>query len=158
MGRHTLAKMPRGGPVQMSMLYIIVGVSAGPDHTPQPHRRAASSLIACRPGPVGVPRPVFPSRRAPDDPTVGGPMPAPTTVDEFVDLVRKSSVLDEPRLSGYVQKLKADSATPADLNSIAGLFVRDGLLTYFQAEQFLQGRWKRFTIGKYKVLARLGSG
>jgi eukaryotic-like serine/threonine-protein kinase len=85
-------------------------------------------------------------------------MPAPTTVDEFVDLVRKSSVLDEPRLSGYVQKLKADPATPADLNAIAGLFVRDGLLTYFQAEQFLQGRWKRFTIGKYKVLERLGSG
>ena len=35
--------------------------------------------------------------------------------------------------------------------------VRDGLLTYFQAEQFLQGKWKRFSIGKYKVLERLGS-
>jgi hypothetical protein len=85
-------------------------------------------------------------------------MPAPTSVDEFVDLIRKSSVLDEPRLSAYVQKLKADPATPKDLNGIAGLFVRDGLLTYFQAEQFLQGKWKRFTIGKYKVLERLGSG
>src|SRR6202035_474901 len=34
----------------------------------------------------------------------------------------------------------------------------DGLLTFFQAEQFLLGKWKRFTIGKYKVLERLGSG
>ena len=85
-------------------------------------------------------------------------MPAPTTVDEFVDLIRKSAVLDEPRLSSYVQKLKGEPATPAELSGIAGLFVRDGLLTYFQAEQFLQGRWKRFTIGKYKVLERLGSG
>ncbi len=85
-------------------------------------------------------------------------MPAPTTVDEFVDLVRKSNVLDEPRLATYVEKLRGDAATPKDLSGVAGLFVRDGLLTYFQAEQFLQGRWKRFTIGKYKVLEKLGSG
>src|SRR5215467_11120014 len=85
-------------------------------------------------------------------------MPAPTTVDEFVDLVRRSAVLDEPRLKGYVDKIKTDPASPKELSGIAGLFVRDGLLTYFQAEQFLQGRWKRFTIGKYKVLEKLGSG
>ncbi|HVK14592.1 MAG TPA: serine/threonine-protein kinase, partial [Gemmataceae bacterium] len=85
-------------------------------------------------------------------------MPAPATVDEFVDLVRKSNVLDEGRLSAYVQKLKADPTTPKALSGVAGLFVRDGLITYFQAEQFLQGKWKRFTIGKYKVLEKLGSG
>jgi serine/threonine protein kinase len=31
-------------------------------------------------------------------------------------------------------------------------------LTHFQAEQFLQGKWRRFTIGKYKVLDRIGIG
>jgi serine/threonine protein kinase len=41
---------------------------------------------------------------------------------------------------------------------VAGLMVRDGLLTYFQAEQFLMGKWKRFTIGEYRVLERLGAG
>ena len=50
-------------------------------------------------------------------------MPAPATVDEFVDLIRKSAVLDDPRLSSYVQKLKSEAATPKDLNGIAGLFV-----------------------------------
>ena len=85
-------------------------------------------------------------------------MPAPTTVDEFLDLIRKSAVLEEARLAGYVRKLKAAPNTPKELNAYAGLFVRDGYLTYFQAEQFLQGRWKRFTIGKYKVLERIGAG
>src|SRR5262245_22716869 len=85
-------------------------------------------------------------------------MPAPSTVDEFVDLVRKSAVLDEPRLAEYVQRLKSDPTAPKDPSGVAGLFVRDGLLTYFQAEQVLQGKWKRFSVGKYKVLEKLGSG
>src|SRR5438270_13709251 len=37
--------------------------------------------------------------------------------------------------------------------------VRDGVLTRFQAQQFLQGKWKRFIIsGKYKLLEHLGTG
>jgi eukaryotic-like serine/threonine-protein kinase len=85
-------------------------------------------------------------------------MPAPTTVDEFIDLVRKSAVLEDGRLSSYAQSLRSDAAAPRDLSALAGRFVQDGLLTYFQAEQFLQGKWKRFSIGKYKVLEKLGSG
>lgn len=85
-------------------------------------------------------------------------MPAPANVDEFLDLIRKSGVVEEGRLSTYVQQLQSTSNIPTDLSKLAGLFVRDGLLTFFQAEQFLLGKWKRFTIGKYKVLERLGSG
>ncbi|MEZ6142496.1 MAG: protein kinase [Zavarzinella sp.] len=85
-------------------------------------------------------------------------MPAPQNLDEFVDLVKRSGVLEEPRLNEYVKKLKAGSNAGRPVDQIAGYFVRDGLLTYFQAEQFLQGRWKRFSIGKYRVLERIGSG
>ncbi|HEY8505377.1 MAG TPA: serine/threonine-protein kinase, partial [Gemmataceae bacterium] len=85
-------------------------------------------------------------------------MPAPATVDDFLDLVRKSGVVDEKRLTSYVDELRAGPGVPGEPNKMAGLLIRDGLLTYFQAEQVLQGRWKRFTIGRYKVLERLGSG
>src|SRR5262245_17143857 len=144
--------VPRGG----SLLYIIVEVSAGPDLTK--HNRAASRLPRPPPRPGSFRRTPRRVRSDARPRQTGGQMPAPTSVDEFVDLIRKSSVLDEPRLSAYVQKLKVDPNTPKDISGVAGLFVRDGLLTYFQAEQFLQGKWKRFTIGKYKVLERLGSG
>src|SRR5208282_5207954 len=81
-----------------------------------------------------------------------------SSADEFLDLVKKSGVVDEKRLDTYVQKMRATNALPADLGKLAGVLVRDGILTHFQAEQFLQGKWRRFTIGKYKVLERLGSG
>jgi serine/threonine protein kinase len=85
-------------------------------------------------------------------------MPVPATVDEFLDYVQKSGVADPAKLTSYVQKLRDANSLPAVPSKLAGLLVRDAVLTYFQAEQLLQGKWKRFSIGKYKVLERLGTG
>src|SRR5205807_3855828 len=85
-------------------------------------------------------------------------MPAPSTSDEFVDLVRKSGVLEEKRLDAYLDKATSAGVLPQEPSKLAGVLVRDAVLTHFQAEQFLQGKWRRFTIGKYKVLERIGSG
>src|SRR5947209_7034415 len=85
-------------------------------------------------------------------------MPSPTNNDEFLDLVRRSKVVDEKRLAPYLERLRAAGPLPATPPMLAGLMVRDGILTHFQAEQFLLGKWRRFNIGKYKVLERLGSG
>ncbi|QEG27371.1 Serine/threonine-protein kinase PrkC [Gemmata obscuriglobus] len=85
-------------------------------------------------------------------------MPAPTTADEMLELVRKSNLVDEAKLRNHVQKLRDAGGLPADPTKLAQLLVRDGVLTYFQAEQLLQGKYKRFNLGKYKVLEKLGSG
>jgi serine/threonine protein kinase len=86
-------------------------------------------------------------------------MPAPTTNAEFLELVRKSGVVDDKRLDAYLEKLRTAGSTPATPGQLAGLFVHDGLLTLFQAEQIVKhGKWRRFTIGKYKVLEQLGAG
>ncbi|GIW82189.1 MAG: hypothetical protein KatS3mg105_3996 [Gemmatales bacterium] len=83
-------------------------------------------------------------------------MAAPANPAEFLELVRKSGVVDISRLDNYVAANKGK--LPSELGKLAGVLVRDGILTHFQAEQFLLGKWRRFTIGKYKVLERLGSG
>src|SRR5580700_10529665 len=83
-------------------------------------------------------------------------MALPATVDEFLDLVRKSGVADEKRFDAYV--LKARAGMPPEPTKVAGLLVQEGIITNFQAENILAGKWRRFSIGKYKVLERLGSG
>src|SRR5437763_2556965 len=85
-------------------------------------------------------------------------MPAPTSNDELLDLVRRSGVLEEKRLETHLQKLHESNNLPAPRRFAPAAFVRDGLLTNFQSEQLMQGKWRRFAIGKYKVLERLGSG
>ncbi|HET6575230.1 MAG TPA: protein kinase [Fimbriiglobus sp.] len=85
-------------------------------------------------------------------------MPAPATADEFLDLIQKSGVAEDSRLKAHLLRLSEKSGVPADPSKLAGVLVRDGLLTYFQADQLLQGKWKRFFIGKYKVLERIGVG
>jgi serine/threonine protein kinase len=85
-------------------------------------------------------------------------MPTPANADEFLTVVRKSGMVDEQRLDGYLQPLMAGDNLPNDPRKLSGLLIRDGLITYFQAEQFLRGKYLGFTIGKYKLLERVGSG
>jgi eukaryotic-like serine/threonine-protein kinase len=84
-------------------------------------------------------------------------MPAPATTDELLELIRKSELILPQRLGAFVEQVRVSAAanTPREL---VGLLIAAGLVTQFQAEQFLQGKWRGFTIGKYKVLERLGSG
>src|SRR6266480_4508328 len=85
-------------------------------------------------------------------------MPAPATVDDLVKLIRKSGMIDEPRLDAYLERLRLSGPITTDVRKLAGGMVRDGVLTYFQAEQFLLGKWRGFTIGKCKLLERVGVG
>src|SRR5438105_6039921 len=81
-------------------------------------------------------------------------MPVPTTSDEFVDLIRKSGVVDPGSLENQLAQLRQAGSVPAEPKRLAALLVRDGILTYFQAEQLLAGKWRGFTIGKYQILER----
>lgn len=82
-------------------------------------------------------------------------MPAPATVDEFLDVVRKSGLVPADRLDEASERL-SPAATP---DQLAAALIRAGLLTRFQAKQLKHGRYKRFEIaGKYRLLELLGVG
>jgi serine/threonine protein kinase len=84
-------------------------------------------------------------------------MPVPATISDFLSVIRKSQQIDGGRLDDYLRQ-QAAGALPAKPRHLARQLVRDGLLTPFQAEQFLLGKYKGFTIGNYRVIDRLGTG
>jgi serine/threonine protein kinase len=84
-------------------------------------------------------------------------MGAPADNAEFASLAAQSKLLDAAAINRYLEGLPAASA-PGCPEELAGLMVRDGLLTKYQAEQLLQGKWRGFFIGRYKVLGKLGEG
>lgn len=85
-------------------------------------------------------------------------MPAPATADDFLACVHKSGVLEHDRLQSFVNQKRASGRLPGEPRQLAESMIQEGLLTGFQADQFLQGKYRRFTIGKYKILEPLGIG
>ncbi len=96
-------------------------------------------------------------------------MSAPSTSTQFLELAVKSGLLSPQDLQAYLQhRLKTSGGDPATPGpgllpkvprALANAMVRDRLLTRFQVEQLLLGRWRHFILsGKYVVLGPLGSG
>ncbi len=85
-------------------------------------------------------------------------MSVPSSVEELLQLIRKSGMVDETHLTTYLHRRGAGRGLPADPREAAEAMVGDGILTDFQAEQYLLGKWRGFTVGKYKLLERVGVG
>lgn len=84
-------------------------------------------------------------------------MPAPATVADLVELIRKSGLIPEDRLREEVDRLP--TVNPPSVDHFAQSLVRAGLLTRFQAKQLKIGRYKRFDVAeKYRLLEVLGVG
>ncbi len=83
-------------------------------------------------------------------------MPAPSTREQFLDVVRKSGLLEEIALSRF---LASQTALPDDPAALAAAMVQAGLVTHFQAKQLRAGHSRGFIIdSKYKLLEFLGAG
>jgi serine/threonine-protein kinase len=85
-------------------------------------------------------------------------MNKPATLDEAVDLVRKSRLVEEDRLSSYLDTLHEEWPLDPAADDLLHGMVRAGLLTRFQASLIGNGRWMGFEIGNYRILDRLGEG
>jgi len=86
-------------------------------------------------------------------------MSAPTTTATFLELGVKSGLLDKCAIDAYWQQACSSGVVLETPRELADGLIHAGLLTNFQAEKLLAGRWRGFLIsGKYRLLDRLGSG
>lgn len=86
-------------------------------------------------------------------------MPTPNTIEGFLDLGYRSGLLDREVMDGFHASFGPDAGPPSTPKELAQALVREGVLTGFQAEKLLSGKWRGFVIAqKYRLLERLGAG
>jgi eukaryotic-like serine/threonine-protein kinase len=86
-------------------------------------------------------------------------MPAPTTINEFLTIGYRSGLLEKGPVEALLEAWQQDNRIHQVPRELADSLIGEGLLTRFQAEKLLDGRWRGFIISdKYRLLALLGTG
>lgn len=81
-------------------------------------------------------------------------------VEHFLDLVRRSELVDRDQLNRTLLQVKEEAGGKpiTDTDFVAEKLVEADLITRWQADRLLEGRYKGFFLKKYKLLGLLGSG
>ncbi len=82
------------------------------------------------------------------------------TADKVFDLIEKSKLVDPEAFAARKETLtkSADAAILEDPVAVCKSFEDAGLLTRWQSEKILQGKYKGFFLGKHKLLGHIGTG
>jgi len=85
---------------------------------------------------------------------------AKLTVQRFLEIVRKSTLVDEDKLCQAVAECEKEHGgqLPEDPETVADFLIQKELITDWHSEKLLNGKYKGFTLGKYKLLGHLGTG
>lgn len=81
-----------------------------------------------------------------------------TTFDEFLSIVRKSALVDAWRLDDFISKYQHPADQAYDPKAFLEQLARVNLITKWQAHKLLQGKYRGFFLGKYKILSLIGKG
>ncbi|MHB9064660.1 MAG: serine/threonine protein kinase [Pirellulaceae bacterium] len=78
----------------------------------------------------------------------------------LLELIRRSSLVDEERLQQAVAELEVRHAgrLPEDSAVLAAHLVESELITRWQADNLLRGKYRGYFLGKFRLLGLLGSG
>src|SRR6478609_4745345 len=82
------------------------------------------------------------------------------TTNKLVDLLKRSNLVDEAKLTSFLEKAAAAHGEAAleDQQKLSELLIAENLITRWQADKLLAGKHKGFRLGKYKLLGQIGKG
>ena len=82
------------------------------------------------------------------------------TSEQLLRIVAKSGLVDKSDVDRVADRVreKLDGRLPRRAEKLAAVFVHDGLLTDWQTEKLLTGKYKGFFLGKYRLLGHIGTG
>jgi serine/threonine-protein kinase len=83
------------------------------------------------------------------------------SANSFLKLVEKSGIVEPENLKPAIASAKdkaQQTGNPITATSMADHLIDCGLITKWQSEKFLAGKYKGFFLGKFKLLGHLGSG
>ncbi len=81
------------------------------------------------------------------------------TVEQFLELVLRSQLVERDQLQRFLAQLPPDvNQATVSAEEMANHLCHAGLLTQWQSQKLLEGRYKGFFLGKYRLLDHLGTG
>jgi len=85
---------------------------------------------------------------------------AKVSAKSFLELIQHSKLLDREEIKRSLLECKAerDGSLPDDPKELADWFVESEALTRWHCDKLLDGRYKGFFLGKYKLLGHIGTG
>ena len=85
---------------------------------------------------------------------------AKLTVENFLELVLRSKLVDESRLNKSLAACKAKHGgnLPDDADLVADHLIAEGLITRWHSDKIFDKKYKGFFLGKYRLLSHLGTG
>ena len=86
---------------------------------------------------------------------------ARVSVEKLLDLLKHSGLVENTdQITKALVALKDESGglLPGDPKTVADFLIEKKLITEWQSEKLLEGRYKGFFLGKYKLLGHLGTG
>jgi len=80
------------------------------------------------------------------------------TVDQFLSILRRSGLIPPEQISGLVDLFASREIDVSDSLVLAEAFVKDGLISQWQADKLIQGKHRGFFLGNYRLTSLLGTG
>lgn len=82
------------------------------------------------------------------------------TADKFIEWVRKSELSTDSEIDSAIEKIRSQHGgeIPSDPVEVAKELEKLKIITRWHTEKLLNGKYKGFFLGKYKLLGHIGSG